>query len=150
MKIVSKKFAAFTAVAALGASSLIFAAETRGPRHHHRGGALMQVLSDSQKAQAKGVFEQARQTAKPVRQQLMATRKSLRAAMQAGNTDQIKQLSATEGNEMGQLMAIRSSAFSKVYQTLSPEQKQKLAEIQQARAQARHTRRHEAAAKSAS
>ena len=69
MKIVSKKFAALTAVAALGAGSLIFAAETRGPRHHHRGGALMQVLTDSQKAQAKGVFEQARETGKPVRQE---------------------------------------------------------------------------------
>jgi len=80
----------------------------------------------------------------------METRKSMRAAVQSGNTDQIGKLSATEGNEIGQLMAVRSSAFSKVYQTLSPEQKQKLSELQQARREARHARHHEAATKSAS
>ena len=89
MQVLSKKFAAFTAVAALGASSLVFAAETHNPRHFRRNGALMQVLNDSQKAQAKTVFQQARESAKPIRQQLMETRKSLRAAVQSGNTDQI-------------------------------------------------------------
>jgi len=150
MQVLSKKFAALTAVAALGASSLVFAAEAQNPRHFRRGGALMQVLNDSQKAQAKTVFQQARESAKPIRQQLMETRKSMRAAVQSGNTDQIQKLSATEGNEIGQLMAVRSSAFSKVYQTLSPEQKQKLSELQQARRQAWHARHHEAVTKSAS
>src|SRR5277367_2078488 len=149
MQFLSKKFAAVTAAAALSAS-LALAAPTQPGRHFHRHGALMQVLTDSQKTQAKGVFQQAQQTAKPVREQLMATRKSLQAAVQSGNTDQIQQLSATEGQEMGQLRAIRSSAVSKVYQTLSADQKAKLAEIQQARAQARHTRRHNAAPQSAS
>src|SRR5579872_949503 len=145
MQVLNKKFAAFTAVAALGASSLVFAAETHHPRHFRRNGALMQVLNDSQKAQAKTIFQQARESAKPIRQQLMETRKSLKAAVQSGNTDQIGKLSATEGNEMGQLMAVRSSALSKVYQTLSPDQKQKLSELQQARREAWHARRHEAA-----
>jgi Spy/CpxP family protein refolding chaperone len=149
MKIVSKKFAAVTAVAAMSVASLAMAAETQGRNFHRHNSALMQVLTDSQKAQAKGVFQQARETAKPVHEQLMATRKSLRAAIQSGNTSQIQQLSATEGQEMGQLMAIRGSAVSKIYQTLSSDQKQKLAEIQQARAQARHAR-HPAASKSAS
>lgn len=148
MQILSKKFAAITAVAALGASSLVFAAE--GPRHFHRGGALMQVLTDSQKAQAKTIFQQARQTAKPIRQQLMANRKSLQAAVQSGNTAQIQKLSVAEGSEIGQLMAIHSSAFSQVYQNLNLEQKQKLAELQQARREAWKARHHEAAAKSAS
>jgi hypothetical protein len=146
MQILSKKFAALTAVTALGATSFLFAAETQNPRHFHRDGALMQVMTDAQKAQAKGVFQQARQTAKPVRQQLMETRKSLRAAVESGNGSQIQQLSATEGNEIGQLMAIRSSAFSKVFQTLSADQKQKLTELEQAR----HQRRHAAAEKNAS
>ncbi len=150
MKVLSKKFAAITAVAALGASGLIFAAETQVRRHFHHNGALMQVLTDSQKAQAKTIFQQARQTAQPVRQELMQNRKSLQAAVQSGNTDQIQKLSAAEGSEVGQLMAIHSSAFSKVYQTLSPEQKQKLTELQQARREAWKSRRHEAAAKSAS
>ena len=150
MQMLSKKFAALTAAAALGASSLVFAAETQGPRHFRRDGALMQVLTDSQKAQAKTVFQQARETAKPIRQQLMENRKSLQAAVQSGNTDQIQKLSAMEGSEIGQLMAIHSTAFSKVYQSLNPDQKQKLSELQQARRDAWRARRHEAAAKSAS
>ena len=150
MQKLSKKIAAFTAVAALGASSLVFAAETRGARHFRRNGALMQVLTDSQKAQAKTIFQQARETAKPVREQLMENRKALRTAVQSGNTDQIQKLSSAEGSEIGQIMAIHDSAFSKVYQTLSPEQKQKLAELRQARQQARHARRHEGVTKRAS
>lgn len=146
MKVLNKKLAAVTVAAALGASGLGFAAETQGSRHFHRGGALMQILTDSQKAQAKTVFEQARQTSQPVRQQLRENRKLLRAAVQSGDTAKIQQVSATEGSEIGQLMAIRSSAFSKVYQNLTPDQKQKLAEMQQAR----HNRSHERGGRSAS
>jgi Spy/CpxP family protein refolding chaperone len=145
MQSISKKFAAFTAVAVFGAASFAMA-QAQGPRHSRRNGALMQVLTDSQKAQAKSVFQAARQSAQPIHQQLMQTRQSLRAAVQSGNTSQIQQLSATEGNEMGQLMAIRSSAFSQVYQTLSADQKQQLTQLEQAR----HQRRHAAGAKSAS
>jgi Spy/CpxP family protein refolding chaperone len=150
MEILNKKLAAVAATVALGASSLVFAAETKPQRHFRRNEALMQVLTDSQKAQAKGVFQQARESAKPIRQQMMENRKALRAAIESGSTDQIRKLSAAEGAELGQLMAIRGSAVSKVYQTLSPEQKQKVAELQQARRQAWHARRHEATAKSAS
>jgi len=150
MQSLSKKLAAVTAVAAMGAASLVFAADGQVQRHFRRGGALMQVLNDSQKAQAKTVFQQARQSAQPIRQQLMDTRKSLRAAVEANDTAQIQKLTATEGNEMGQLMAIRSTAFAKVYQTLSPDQKQKLTELQQARQQQRGTHRHGASQKSAS
>ncbi|HLH00737.1 MAG TPA: Spy/CpxP family protein refolding chaperone [Bryobacteraceae bacterium] len=150
MQSFSKKIAAFTAVAALGASGLVFAAENQVQRHVHRNGALMQILTESQKAQAKTVFQEARQSAQPIRQQLRETRKDMRQAVQTGNTAKIQQLSTTEGNEMGQLMAIRSSAFSKVYQTLSPEQKAKFAELQKTRREAWKARRHEGVTKSAS
>lgn len=146
MQIVSKKWAAVTALAAMSVAGVAFGAETQG-RHFRRHSALMQVLTDSQKPQARSVFEQARESSKPVREQLKATRQSLRAAVQSGNASEIQQLSATEGHEIGQLMAIRSSAFSKVYQTLSADQKAKLAEMQQARAQARHARRQAASQK---
>ena len=137
----TRKFAAWTAVAALGAAGL-FAAETSQARQqwHGRGrfGHFMSELNltDAQKAQAKTVFQGARQSAQPVRQQLMETRKSLRAAIKANDMAQVRQLSATEGSEIGQLAAIRGSAFAKVYQTLTPDQKQKVDAIEQAR----HTR----------
>jgi Spy/CpxP family protein refolding chaperone len=137
----TRKFAAWTAVAALGAAGVL-AAETSQARQQWHGqgrfGHFMSELNltDAQKTQAKSIFQGARQSAQPVRQQLMETRKSLRAAIKSNDTAQIQQLSATEGKEIGQLTAIRGSAFAKVYQTLTPEQKQKADALEQAR----HTR----------
>ena len=137
----NRKFAAWTAVAALGAAGL-FAAETSQARQWHghgRAGHFMSELNltDDQKAQAKSIFQSARQSGQPIRQQLMETRKSLRAAIKANDTAQIQQLSATEGSELGQLAAIRGSAMASVYQTLTPDQKQKVDALEKAR-HARH------------
>ena len=140
MNLFSNKFAAWTAIAALGATSL-FAAETSagGGHRHGRNGGLLSALSltEAQQTQAKSIFQTAHQSAQPIRQQLQQTRQSLRAAVQANNTAEIQQLAATQGSEVGQLMAIRSTAFAKVYQILTPEQQAKLAAMQQAR-KARH------------
>ena len=138
------KFAAWTAVAVLGAASL-FAAETWGPgghRHGGRGAFLGSHLSltDAQKAQAKSIFQDARQSGEPIRQQLQQTRQSLRAAVQANNTAQIQQLATVEGGQVGQLAAIRGAAMAKVYQILTPDQQQKMAALEQAR-KARHQQR---------
>jgi len=138
------KFAAWTAIAALGSASL-FAAETSaagGPRPGRHGAFLTNYLSltAEQQAQAKSIFEAARQSAQPVRQQLRETRQSLRGAVQANNTSQIQQLATVEGGEIGQLAAIRGTAMAKVYQTLTPDQQQKLAALHQARKAARQAR----------
>jgi Spy/CpxP family protein refolding chaperone len=123
------------AVAALGTASLF--AQTPPPARHfqHRGrsGAMMAAalnLTDAQKSQMKSIFQEARQSSQPIRQQLRQTRQSLNAAVQAGNSDQIQQLSATEGTEMGQLAAIHASARAKMFKMLTPEQQQKLSTLQ--------------------
>jgi Spy/CpxP family protein refolding chaperone len=144
MSFLRNKFAAWTAVAALGTVSL-FAAATgpaAGHRHGHRGAFLASYLNltAAQQAQSKSIFQDARQSAQPVRQQLRQTRQALRAAVQANNTAQIQQLAATEGSEVGQLAAIRGTAMAKMYQTLTPEQQQKLAQLRQARQAARQGR----------
>jgi Spy/CpxP family protein refolding chaperone len=136
------KFAAWTAVAALGAASL-FAAETSaagGHRHGRMGAFLSNYLSltAAQQAQTKSIFQAARQSGQPIRQQLKQTRQSLRAAVEANNTAQIQQLAATEGSQVGQLAAVRSTAMAKVYQILTPDQQQKLASLRQARQAAHH------------
>ena len=143
MKLFQHKIAAWTAVAALGAASL-FAAQTAPARFHEHGHGRMGAffgnylnLTDTQKTQAKSIFQDAKQSAQPVRQQLMQTRQALRAAVQANDAAQIQQLSTSEGSQMGQLTAIRSSAMAKVYQILTPDQQQKLAQLQQARKAAR-------------
>ena len=90
-------------------------------------------LTDAQKSEMKSIFQEARQSAQPVRQQLKQTRESLNAAVKAGNSDQIQQLAATEGTEIGQLAAIRASAHAKMFKMLTPDQQQKLSTLQAAR-----------------
>lgn len=136
------KFAAWTAVAALGAASL-FAAETtpaNSPHRHGRMGAFLSSylnLTPAQQAQQRSIFQTARQSAQPVRQQLKQTRQAFRAAVQANNTAQIQQLAQTEGSEVGQLAAIRGNAMAKAYQILTPGQQQQLAKLRQAHRAAR-------------
>src|ERR1700734_967617 len=149
MSFLRNKFAAWTAVAALGTVSLFAATTTpaAGHRHGHRGAFLSSYLNltPAQQAQSKSIFHDARQSAQPVRQQLRQTRQSLRAAVQANNTAQIQQLAATEGSEVGQLAAIRGAAMAQAYQILTPDQQQQLAKLEQARAATRHARRAGAA-----
>jgi Spy/CpxP family protein refolding chaperone len=137
MSTLKTKFAAWSAVAALGAASL-FAAETSpaGVHRHAAKGAFLSSylnLTPAQQTQAKSIFQGARQSAHPVRQQLRQTRQSLRAAVQSNNAAQIQQLAQTEGTEVGQLAAIRGTAMAQVYQILTPDQQQKLASLRQAR-----------------
>jgi Spy/CpxP family protein refolding chaperone len=148
------KFAAWTAVAALGAASL-FAAQTSaaGPSAgHHRHGRMGAFLSSylnltpAQQAQQKTIFQNARQSAMPIHQQLKQTRQSLRAAIQANSTAQIQQLAQTEGSQIGQLAAIRSTAMAQAYQILTPDQQQQMAKLQQARQARRAARQNPAGA----
>ena len=141
MSSLRNKLAACTAIAALGAVSL-FAAETSATNNHqhgHRGAFLSSYLNltPAQQTQAKSIFESARQSSQPVRQQLKQTRQSFRSAVQANNVAQIQQLAAQEGSEIGQLAAVRGQAMAKVYQILTPEQQQKMAQLRQAHRAAR-------------
>ena len=133
MQVLNKKLGAWMAVTALGAASLF--AQTPPPaRHSQRQDHFAKMaaalnLTDAQKSEMKSIFQEARQSAQPVRQQLKQTRQSLQAAVQAGNSDQIQQLSATEGTEIGQLAAIHASARAKMFKMLTPDQQQKLSTL---------------------
>jgi len=81
------------------------------------------AMTPAQKDQAQTAIREARETARPVRQELMTTNKALQSAIHSDNTAQIQELSKTEGQEIGQLLNIRSSAVAKVYNTLTPQQK---------------------------
>jgi Spy/CpxP family protein refolding chaperone len=86
-------------------------------------------LTDAQKAQAKTIFGQARETSKPVREQLKANRQALRAAVKADNRSEIEKLSTARGSLMGKMMAIHSEASAKFYQMLTPEQRAKAEQL---------------------
>jgi Spy/CpxP family protein refolding chaperone len=72
----------------------------------------------------KAIFQQARQTAKPVRDQLQQNREALQAAVTSGKTDaEIQQLATQQGILRGQIIAVRSQAWAKFYSLLTPEQR---------------------------
>src|SRR5713226_8995315 len=137
MQISSNRLFTWTAVATLSAVSLYAQApQTQIPAQgRHRLGRIANYLNltTAQRAQAKTIFRQAGQSAKPVRQQLRETRQSLQAAIKSGNSSQIQQFAATEGTEKGQLVAIRATALAKLFPILTAEQQQKLAEFQHLR-----------------
>jgi periplasmic protein CpxP/Spy len=130
------KFAAAGALAA----GMVFA-QTAVVQHPHQGFArhgmvrrrMMKALNltDAQKQQAKGIFQQARQTNQPVMQQLKQNREALAAAVKANDTARIEQLTAKQGQLRGQTMAVRAEAMAKFYQTLTPEQKTKADQLRQ-------------------
>ena len=86
-------------------------------------------LTDTQKEQAKSIFQEARQTAQPVAQQLKQNRQAMFDAVKTDNEAQIDQLASTQANLMSQMVAIRTKAMAKVYTLLTPEQKAKADEL---------------------
>ncbi len=83
-------------------------------------------LTSAQKAQAKTIFQEAKQTGQPVRQLLKQNREAMTAAVKANNTQQIQQLAVAQGNLQGQLVANRATAKAKLYAVLTPDQQAKL------------------------
>jgi Spy/CpxP family protein refolding chaperone len=83
-------------------------------------------LTDSQKGQARMIFERARQVAQPIRQELKANREKLMAAAKVSNSEaEIQKLANDQGGLLGKLIAIRTEADAKFYQLLTPEQRVK-------------------------
>ena len=88
-------------------------------------------LTDTQKQQAKTIFQSARQTAQPLAQQLKQDRAALTVAIQAGDSAKIQQVSTEMGSLRGNVLAVRSQAMAKFYALLTPDQKIKAEEFRQ-------------------
>ena len=88
-------------------------------------------MAPNQRDETQTAFEQARQKAMPVEQELRGTRQSLESAIRSDDTAQIQRLATVEGQEIGQLAAIRSTAVANVYKTLTPDQRTKANALQQ-------------------
>jgi Spy/CpxP family protein refolding chaperone len=129
----------FGAVAAIAAGMLFAQTQTtpqhRGPDRAAAHQRMMQALNltDAQKAQAKTIFDEAKQKAQPIRTQLQQNRQALNAAAKAGNSASIQQLANDEGKLLGQMIAIRTEAKAKFYSTLTPEQRTQYDQAQQKR-----------------
>ncbi len=89
-------------------------------------------LTDAQKETAKGIFQQARDSAKPLVDQLKQGHQAMQAAIKAGKSDaELTQLATQQGSVMGQLAAIHAKAFSQFYAQLTPDQKTKADQLHQ-------------------
>jgi len=83
-------------------------------------------LSDSQKTQAKAIFDASEQAAQTALGQLASARDALRLAVIDNKPDaELDRLAAAVGTVEGQLAAIHAKASAKFYALLTPEQKQK-------------------------
>ena len=89
------------------------------------------AMTPAQRNQAQMAFDQARLEAQPVRKKLKETTQALKTAVKSNNASEIQKVSATEGQEIGKLVAIRSSAAAKVYQSLTPDQQPKAEALHQ-------------------
>lgn len=81
-------------------------------------------LSDAQKTQAQAIFTSARTAAQPITDQLKQARTGLEAAIKAGQP--VQTLATTQGNLMGQLIAIHANAQEQFRAILTPDQLAKL------------------------
>ena len=138
MRLSSVKYAAVTAFAAgiilaqaPSGNSQPPAANPQGGPHSFMGGHLGDItqvlnLTDSQKEQARMIFEQAGQSAQPILQDLKENREKLDAAAKATNSEgDIQKLATEQGRLLGQLIAIHTVATAKFFQMLTPEQRAK-------------------------
>jgi len=153
------RFMRYAAVAAL-ASGMVFAqapastnSQTQAPQARPGRRGFMQRhlqhlaqalnLSDSQKQQARTIFQQARESAQPVRQELKQNRESLASAAKANKSDaEIQKLSDEQGRLLGHLVAIRTEASAKFYQILTPEQRSKADQMREQFRQRTHSAEH--------
>jgi Spy/CpxP family protein refolding chaperone len=134
----------FSAVAAL-AAGMVFAQAPATTAQPGTGNAAVRPramvrqriaqalsLTDAQKQQAQAIIQQTKQTVQPLRQQAKQNRQALMAAVQAGKSEvEIHQLALTQGNLAGQLVAARTEALAKFYNTLTPEQRAKAKQMRQ-------------------
>lgn len=104
-----------------------------GGREGHQLNFLAGYLSltDSQKEQAKAIFDAAAAQAETLSGSMESARTALDAAIKAGAPDsEIDRLSAAVGAVTGQLTAVQAKARVKFRAILTPEQKTKLDELE--------------------
>ena len=148
-----RRLTMFAAAGAL-AAGLMFAqapaTPQRGNHHSWKASGMMfrqrmaqaLNLTDAQKAQAKSIFQETRQSTQALRDQLKENRAALTAAMKANDTAGIERLSAKQGSLVGKLTAARTEAMAKFYKVLTPEQKAKADQMHQAFRQRMQQRMH--------
>lgn len=94
-------------------------------------------LTDAQKAQVKQIMTQERATLKPLMQQMAQGRTQLRQLALSGSfsEDQARSIAMQQSQNMTELMVQRARIENEVFQVLTPDQKTKLTQLLQERAE---------------
>jgi periplasmic protein CpxP/Spy len=131
------RFAAVTALAAGMALAQRPAPRPKAGQGRAQGGMVQRRimqnlnLTDSQKQQARAIFEQTRETLKPVRAQLQKNAEAMRAARQTNDAAQIRSLAAQQGTLRGDVLAAQSDSQARFRSILTPEQQAKLDQMRE-------------------
>lgn len=131
--------------AALSVGGLMAKQDTALPQRHNFVDRMSTALNltSQQKEQAKTIFTSEREAARSLRQELRENREALQSAIQTGKPlADIQQLARKQGPALGNLAAMRATAFAKFYAVLTPAQQQKLAGLHQGWRR-RHAAEHE-------
>lgn len=111
-----------------------------GPMHHdpaqmmqHRVKYLTTVLSltAAQQQQATTIFTNAANSASSLHPQMKSAHEALHTAVQSNDTAAIDSAASQAGSLMGQMMAIHAKAEAAFFQILTPDQQNKLKELDQ-------------------
>jgi len=88
-------------------------------------------LTDEQKAEVKKIAEAERAMMQPIHEQMRKNRTALQEATKDGqfNETEVTQLAQEQGQLMAQMIVSRERVKSQVYKILTPEQREKLAEV---------------------
>lgn len=105
----------------------------RGKRGKRMMGRLFRQLdlTDEQKAQMKEIKQASREKVQPLRQQMRENRQQLRQATENGNFDEatVTAIAAQQGQIHAQLIVEKQKVKTQMYNVLTTEQKNKLAEL---------------------
>ncbi len=88
-------------------------------------------LTDDQKAEVKKIAAAERTMMQPIHEQMRKNRTALQEATKEGqfNESEVTQLAQEQGQLMAQMIVSRERVKSQVYKILTPEQREKLAEV---------------------
>ena len=89
---------------------------------------VMRDLTDAQREQVKGIHERHAARIQPLAERSRTAREALHTAVLSGNTGNLQALSIEVGNAETELTFAQAQVQSEVFNVLTPEQKQKIAE----------------------
>lgn len=91
-------------------------------------GEVMRDLTDAQRAQVKAIHERHADRMRPLAERVMAAREAVNNAVISGNQSNLQALSIEVGNAETELTFAQAQVQSEIYNVLTAEQKQKIAE----------------------